>query len=115
MNAIARDSGLVTEEGRSIEFVAQSALPAQINYEAFIHATGKVPTRENLHDFLNALVWLHYPKIKARLNALQATDISAASALATLTATPPLFRSRLRDALTLFDENAVVVDRKSVV
>lgn len=109
VNMIARDSNLAAESGCLIEFVSQSELPSHASYEAFIHATGKVPTRENLHDFLNALIWLHYPKIKARLNAVQATDISAASASAALTATPPLSRSRLRDALTLFDENAVLV------
>lgn len=108
VNAIARDSGLVTEGSRSIEFVAQSALPAQTNYEAFIHATGKVPTRENLHDFLNALAWLAYPRIKARLNAVQAADINRAQVPDVIAEAPPM-RSRLRDALTLFDENAVLV------
>jgi hypothetical protein len=108
VNVIACDSGLVTEGGRSIEFVAQSELPAQTNYEAFIHATGKVPTRENLHDFLNALAWLSYPRIKARLNAVQAADVNRAQVKVVNAATPST-RSRLRDALTLFDENAVLV------
>ena len=108
LNATARLSGLATESGQLIDFVAQSALPAHTSYEAFIHATGMVPTRENLHDFLNGLVWLGYPRIKARLNAIQAADIHLAQASAATTAVVTT-RSRLRDALTLFDENAVLV------
>lgn len=109
VNAIAGEANLVTESGRSIEFVAQSNLPAHMSYEAFIHASGKVPTRENLHDFLNALVWLLYPRVKARLNAVQAADIGVASTSAASTTAAPHSRSRLRDALTLFDENAVLI------
>ena len=40
-------------------------------YEAGIARTGRVPTRSNLHDFFNALIFLHFPKAKARLNQLQ--------------------------------------------
>lgn len=108
LNAIARSHEIATEAGRSIKFVAQSELPAQASYEAFICATGKVPTRENLHDFLNALVWLSYPLIKARLNAVQASDINPAQNAVVIAAVPSS-RSRLRDALTLFDENAVLI------
>ena len=108
LNATACVSALATEGGQSIEFVAQSKLPAHASYEAFIHATGNVPTRENLHDFLNALVWLGYPRIKARLNAVQATDIHFAQGSNAMASVRPT-RSRLRDALTLFDENAVLL------
>ena len=110
VNAIARSCMLATENGHLIEFVAQSELPVHASYEAFIHATGKVPTRDNLHDFLNALIWLHYPLVKARLNAMQAADIaSTRSPTATQLLSAPARRSRHRDALTLFDENAVLV------
>jgi hypothetical protein len=37
-----------------------------------------VPTRENLHDFFNGLVWQTFPLIKRELNALQAAQIAAA-------------------------------------
>ena len=110
VNTIARHCGLATESGYLIEFVAQSALPGQASYEAFIDATGKVPTRDNLHDFLNALIWLHYPLLKARLNALQAADIASTRSPAEMQRlSAPARRSRHRDALTLFDENAVIV------
>jgi hypothetical protein len=108
INAIASNCALTTAGGRLLKFVAQSELPVQTSYEAFIHRTGKVPTRTNPHDFLNALIWLSYPRIKARLNALQAADLDAAL-IPSITQSSPIPRSRLRDALTLFDENAVLV------
>jgi hypothetical protein len=70
-------------------------------YEAFIADTGRVPTRANLHDLFNALVWLVFPRSKARLNALQAAAIAHAGVGAT--------RGALRDAATLIDENAVLL------
>ena len=38
-------------------FVPQSALPASQAYEAFIHRSRQVPTRNNLHDYFNGLAW----------------------------------------------------------
>ncbi|MDM0038444.1 DUF3025 domain-containing protein [Variovorax sp. J22G21] len=83
-------------------FVPQDRLPPGEAYEAFIHRTGTVPTRDNLHDFFNGLVWLRFPQAKRRLNALQAAEIARAGIGAT--------RGPLRDALTLFDENGAVLD-----
>ena len=76
----------------------QSALPEAEAYEAFIHRTGQVPTRDNLHDLFNALVWLRFPQTKRRLNELQAAQIARDGVQAT--------RGPVRDALTVFDENA---------
>ncbi|RYF02650.1 MAG: DUF3025 domain-containing protein, partial [Oxalobacteraceae bacterium] len=53
-------------------FVTQDALPPGTAYEAHIFATATIPTRDNLHDFFNGLVWLHFSEAKLRLNALQA-------------------------------------------
>ncbi len=82
-------------------FVPQTDLPTGESYEAFIHRTGQVPTRDNLHDFFNGLVWLQQPAIKRHLNGLQAAEISRAG-IGTV-------RGPLRDALTLFDENGAVL------
>lgn len=82
-------------------FVPQAALPAGEAYEAFIHRTGGVPTRDNAHDFFNGLMWLHQPALKLRLNALQAAEIARQGTVAQ--------RGPLRDALTLFDENGAVL------
>ena len=82
-------------------FVAQAALPANEPYEAFIARTGQVPTRDNLHDLFNGLMWLQQPILKARLNALQADEIGRAGI--------GKQRGPLRDALTLFDESGALL------
>ncbi|WP_295545753.1 DUF3025 domain-containing protein [uncultured Pseudacidovorax sp.] len=88
-------------------FVAQSALPLEEPYEAFIHRTGRVPTRNNLHDFFNGLVWLGFPSAKRQLNRLQAGEIAARGI-------GPV-RGRLRDAITLFDEHGAVLQAPPVL
>lgn len=84
-----------------VRFVAQSDLPAGQAYEDFIFKTRCVPTRDNLHDLFNGLCWLHFPATKTRLNELQAGQIQAGGVLPT--------RGPVRDALTVFDENAAVL------
>ncbi len=83
-----------------VRFVAADALPDGEAYEAFIARSGSVPTRNNLHDHFNRLVWHRHPAIKQRLNQLQAAEISARGIGAT--------RGALRDAMTLFDENGAL-------
>ena len=81
-----------------VTFVPQSALPEGKPYEQFIFETGTVPTRDNLHDFFNGLCWLRFPETKKKLNQLQAAEIARAGI-------QPV-RGPVRDALTVFDENA---------
>jgi hypothetical protein len=81
-----------------VRFVAQTALPAGQAYEQFIADSRSVPTRDNLHDFFNGLCWIRFPQTKHRLNQLQAAEIASAGVR-------PL-RGPVRDALTVFDENA---------
>lgn len=93
-------------QGRCIEltgwrFVPQAALPEGMAYEAFIRREQAVPTRCNLHDFFNAMVWLHYPRLKLQLNALQAQQIAQDGIGAR--------RGPLRDAATLLDENGALL------
>lgn len=83
--------------GGVVRFVPQAELPEGEAYEAFICRTGRVPTRDNLHDLFNGLVWLRFPAFKRRLNELHAAQIAAEGIAAQ--------RGPLRDALTLFDEN----------
>jgi len=85
-----------------LRFVPQEWLPPGQAYEQFIFDTGQVPTRDNLHDFFNGLVWLHLPQAKRRMNRLQAQAIAADGVGAV--------RGPLRDALTLLDENGAVLD-----
>ena len=46
---------LRNHQGLPLRFVPQEDLPDGTAYEEFIGATGGVPTRDNLHDFFNAL------------------------------------------------------------
>jgi hypothetical protein len=87
--------------GLPVRFVPQESLPAGTAYEAFISSTGHVPSRDNLHDFFNALIWLHFPHTKVRLNALQAAEIGRAGGISAV-------RGKVRDAATIFDENAAI-------
>lgn len=81
-----------------IRFVPQYELPPGEPYERYIFQTGCCPTRDNLHDFFNGLCWLHFPQTKMRLNQLQAAQIEADGIRDV--------RGAVRDALTVFDENA---------
>jgi hypothetical protein len=81
-----------------VEFVPQHELPPGEAYEAFIARTGRVPTRDGLHDFFNGLCWLHFPHTKRCLNQLQAAQIARSGV-------QPV-RGPARDGLTVFDENA---------
>ncbi|WP_409269744.1 DUF3025 domain-containing protein [Massilia sp. BHUDP2] len=100
-NRNATALGLRNGAGLPLRFVPQSALPEGTAYEEFIGATGQVPTRDNLHDFFNGLVWQTFPLIKRQLNALQAAQIAQAG----------IGKSRgpARDAATIFDENAALL------
>lgn len=112
----AGESGLQTESGRAVRFVPEtgggpadpSAGPggaARIAYEVRIHDTGEVPTRVGSgarHDLYNALAWLAWPRAKARLNALHAQALTGSESGS------GSVRGPLRDATTLFDENAAL-------
>lgn len=82
-------------------FVPQADLPEGMAYEQFIFDTGHVPTRDGLHDFFNGLVWARFPATKRLLNRLQAAQIAQAGV--------GQVRGPVRDAITLFDENAVLL------
>jgi hypothetical protein len=100
-NAGAQALGVQNASGQPLSFVPQDALPDGQAYEAFIGATGQVPTRDNLHDFFNGLVWLAYPRIKRQLNAMQAAQIAEAGVGKS--------RGPTRDGVTIFDENAALL------
>ena len=90
-----------------VGFVPQSELPEGTAYEQYIWDTRRVPTRDNLHDFFNGLVWQQFPLTKRRLNELQARAIAADGVQAV--------RGPLRDALTVFDENGAVLQAPPVL
>lgn len=104
LDALATARGLCNRNGQPLRFVDAGAA-GDLPYEAHIWATGEVPTRlgeaGGWHDLFNALVWLGFPRIKARLNELQAAAIASEGVGGR--------RGPLRDAATLFDENAVLL------
>lgn len=100
-NVAAAQLDLRNHLGAPLRFVPQDALPEGMAYEAFISATGNVPTRDNLHDFFNALVWQSYPLVKRALNALQAAQIAQDGVGKS--------RGPARDAATILDENGALL------
>jgi hypothetical protein len=96
LNRAARD--VHTESGRPIRFVAPST--DRRPYEVQVFETGHIATRpDNLHDWFNALAWLAFPRTKARMNAMHATEIAKERGQ----------RGPLRDLLTVLDEGGVLV------
>ncbi len=83
-----------------VRFTPASALPAGSAYELHVRG-GDCPTRDNLHDFFNGLCWITLPLAKARLNQLQAAEIERDGIGAR--------RGPVRDAITVFDENGVLL------
>ena len=100
-NRAAQSLALRNHRGLPLQFVPQAELPEGSAYEEFIGAEGKVPTRDNLHDFFNGLIWLTFPRIKQQLNALQAAQIARDGVGKS--------RGPARDAATIFDENAALL------
>lgn len=101
INVLARQSHVCNHREQPLKFVPQESLPEGVAYESHINATAEVPTRENLHDFFNSLVWLTFPKIKRQLNTLQAAQIAALGVGKS--------RGAARDAATIFDENSAIL------
>src|SRR5690606_32467895 len=104
LDRLAREQSLRSGAGRALCFVAADSI-APAAYESHIARTGEVPTRLEgagaLHDLLNALAWLAYPGVKARLNAVQAGAIEREGIGGR--------RGAVRDAATVFDENAAIL------
>jgi hypothetical protein len=110
LNRLADDGCVKTVSGIALKFVDAATLaPAApsgpaLAYERHVGRTGEVPTRIDgagwLHDLYNALVWLRFPRSKACLNAIQAEQIARHGIGSR--------RGAVRDAVTLFDENALL-------
>ena len=106
LNRDARIDAATLRTGR-LRFVSQSSLPEGEAYEAFIARTACVPTRDNVHDLFNGLMWIAHPAIKRRLNELQAGQLMRGPIEGR--------RGAVRDALTLFDENAALWQAPAVL
>jgi len=102
LNSLSEEAGLRSESGKPIRFVPPAA--ADPYYELQVYETGRVQTRAgSRHDLFNALAWLAFPKTKARVNAMHASEIPRERELGRGR------RGRLRDMLTIFDEGGAIV------
>ena len=90
---------LAASRGIGTRFMPPQFDISGIGYEMAIAATGEVPTRDNTHDFFNALQWIAFPQTKAAINAGHLRHRG--------TETAP--RSVARDVLTMVDESGVLV------
>ncbi|KRG33264.1 DUF3025 domain-containing protein [Psychrobacter sp. P11G3] len=88
-------------KSQTLQFVSQDALPEGDAYEHFIGTTGNIPTRDNLHDLFNGSIWLTFPKTKAMLNYYHMLEIAKQGISE--------HRGRVRDTITVFDENGAVL------
>ncbi|GEM_PF-782713 len=88
--------------GKVLQFVPQDAsLPFfHMAYEERIWHHGLIATRNNWHDFFNALVWRTFPRIKSALNTIHWRQMQHHESPS---------RSARRDAVTLFDECGIIV------
>jgi hypothetical protein len=102
LNRRAAAAALTCGSGKELSFVVPGG--CGLPYEERIYWLGEVETRpSNWHDFLNALVWLTFPRTKSVLNARHH------AARAALQAAGRSERGPLRDALTQFDECGAVL------
>ncbi|WP_296244405.1 MULTISPECIES: DUF3025 domain-containing protein [unclassified Psychrobacter] len=91
----------LNNQAQTLQFVSQKALPEGEAYESFIGTVGNIPTRNNLHDLFNGSIWLTFPKTKALLNYYHMNEIAAQGIGSS--------RGRVRDTITVFDENGAVL------
>lgn len=101
LNALAEQQHAAQGVDVPVRFVPQSALPDGMAYEQFVFEQKHTPVRENVHDFFHGLMWLQWPRSKARMNALQAQHIAQHGVQSK--------RGALRDALTILDESGLVL------
>ena len=105
LNEMADGSGrrIVNARGQRIRFVEQISKPTRFEdeFEPRTYLSGEVMVRPlNWHDLFNALVWMTFPTAKAVINARH---------FVALTSQADNQRSATGDALTMFDEDGMVV------
>jgi Protein of unknown function (DUF3025) len=104
LSALAEDAGrVVNAQGMRVRFVPQTSASSifEEGFESRCYLKGEVQVRPlDWHDLFNALVWMTFQLTKATLNArhMQAMETETRG-----------HRSPERDALTMFDEDGVVI------
>jgi len=103
LNHVAEETGrrIVNARGQRIRFVPAQHADGAPGFEARTYVSGEVHVRRiNWHDLLNALAWITFPTSKACINGRHQAALEAEAGGG---------RSPVRDALTHFDEDGVVV------
>ena len=104
LNALADNAGrVVNAQGLRVRFVAQAPKSKDFDegFEQRAFLKAEVQMRPlDWHDLFNALVWMTFPTAKAVVNARHYESLAAGKSAN---------RPPVRDALTLFDEEGIVV------
>ena len=110
LNALAEDAGrIVNAQGQRMRFVEPATNPKNLadGFEQRAFLKGEVQVRRlNWHDLFNALVWMTFPTTKAVINARHYEESLSRDSKPGGQAGD---RSPVSDALTLFDEDGMVV------
>ena len=102
LNAWAREAALALPDGRPLRFVPPTGRMSAQAYERRITERAEIATRTgSLHDVMNALAWIVFPRTKAALNALHVAEADGGSYAGA--------RGPCRDAATLLDESGILV------
>jgi len=102
LNRLSEELKLRHDNGKSLRFESGIMPGHAADYELSVLHRGIIPTRENnLHDLLNALVWMRFPRLKSAMNLRHCQMLE----------NPQERRQRgaLRDQLTLLDESGVLL------
>jgi len=103
LNQLSKQRDLRNIDDKPIRFVEPTGAASAMAYELQIATSGAIPTRENLHDLLNAMQWLSFPHLKRNINAEHVKRLQLEPGVEAKS------RSRARDVLTMFDESGVIV------
>lgn len=92
---------LTHQHNHRLKFTHQNDLQHGIGYENYIHTHGLIPIRDNLHDWFGACVWSVFSQSKSLLNTkhIQYTNDNQHANR----------RNKVRDTITLFDENGAIL------
>ena len=116
-DAAIQNKQIKNYQNQSIRFAPQQ-LNTKHAYELGIAQTGVVTCRtveagyssnDERHDWCNALIWLQFPRTKVILNQLQAYAYLEQIDNGHPTGHPNGSRGAMRDSLTVFDENALIL------
>jgi hypothetical protein len=105
LQPLLADRPIVTGAGARLRLVAASA--GAEPYESRIYLHGEMAFREGeWHDLFNLLAWLAYPRTKLALN--EAHHLESLRMREAEASNERSNRSRVRDALTVFDESGAI-------